>query len=136
MKLPILLAASLVAALCGLAPALAQPAAYDDLADLHEQVGKLECRDCHGASKPKSVPPEAALRTANERCVACHGTAANVAAKIEPRLPNRHVNPHAGHVVSIECVTCHGAHRESASYCVQCHAFDMPMKLGRPSAAR
>lgn len=110
--------------------------APDDLATLHEEVGKLDCRDCHGAVKPESVTPEEALRTANQQCMACHGTTANVAAKITPRLANRHINPHAGHVVSIECVTCHSGHEKSQAYCSNCHAFDMPMTLGKTQKSR
>ncbi len=103
-----------------------------DLATLHEEVGRLDCKDCHGATKPKAQVAEAALQTANQSCMRCHGSMENVAAKLAPRLANRHINPHASHVVSIQCVTCHVAHdAPSQAYCLQCHSFDMPMKLGR-----
>lgn len=108
-----------------------------DLATLHEEVGKLDCKDCHGAAKPKSVPAELALKTVNERCVACHGSMATVSNLIKPRLSNPHINPHDSHVVSIECVSCHLAHdRPSQAYCLGCHAFDMPMQLSRAPRAK
>lgn len=103
----------------------------EDLATLHEEVGKLDCRDCHLVADPRLVTAEQDLRTANQQCVVCHGTAANVAAKIKPRLANKYINPHAGHVVSIECVTCHISHEKPQAYCSNCHAFDMPMVIGK-----
>lgn len=120
------------------APAGAAPSAgaAEDLATWHEQSGKLDCKDCHGTAKPKSVPPETALSTVNQQCIACHGSWPTVAAKLAPRLSNKHINPHASHVVGIECVTCHVGHdRPSRAYCLECHAFEMPMPLGRRGAS-
>lgn len=127
---------SLIAACALLFASLAPLAAtaQDDtaLADYHKKVGKLACRDCHGATKPESLTPEAALNHSDKQCMACHGTMANVAAKITPKLANKHINPHAGHIVGIQCVTCHSGHEESEAYCVKCHAFEMPMNTGKP----
>lgn len=108
-----------------------------DLATWHDEVGKLDCKDCHGPRKPLSVTPEAALETVNRQCMACHGSMATVAAKIKPRLAHAEINPHASHVVSIECVTCHFGHdRPSQAYCINCHAFEMPMPVGQRAARK
>lgn len=104
--------------------------AVPDLAAVHEEVGQLDCKDCHGPKKKPPAKAEEELRTVNASCVKCHGGMATVAAKIEPRLSNKHINAHASHVVSIECVTCHVAHdAPSKAYCQSCHSFDMPMAL-------
>ena len=117
-------------------PATAQAEGPPDLASFHEDIGKLDCKDCHTVNDPKVMPPEASLRLVNQKCMECHGTTANVAAKIGPRLVNKHINPHAGHVVSIECVTCHISHYPSEAYCTKCHAFDMPMLVGNRYKSR
>ena len=106
--------------------------AQDDpeLAVFHKKVGKLACKDCHVNDDPESLLPEESLSLVNKQCMACHGTMNNVAAKITPKLANKHINPHAGHVVSIQCVSCHSGHETSEAYCTKCHAFDMPMKVG------
>ena len=65
------LSLALAAALCVAAPAAfaasAEPATQAaepvDLATFHEEAGKLDCKDCHGAVRPRSVTPEQALRT-------------------------------------------------------------------------
>jgi fumarate reductase flavoprotein subunit len=100
------------------------------LADLHKSH-KLACKSCHGESKPQSLVPEEALARANASCVSCHGDMAKMAAVSKPKLANPHVNPHASHLVQIDCVTCHKGHEPEQSYCVQCHAFDMPMPTAR-----
>lgn len=135
------LSAGLALLLFSAAAAFAQtpkPPAVPDLAVVHEEVGQLDCKDCHGPKKRPPASAEEELRTVNASCMKCHGSAAVVAAKITPKLANKHVNPHAGHVVSIECVTCHVAHdAPSKAYCQNCHAFDMPMALrhaARPAA--
>ena len=115
---------------CGLAPSSASAQDDTELAVFHKQVGKLACKDCHGVADPEALLPEAALAAVNKQCMACHGTMNNVAAKITPKLANKHINPHAGHVVSIQCVTCHSGHETSEAYCTKCHAFDMPIKVG------
>lgn len=118
-------------------PAAKGAAVTQDLATLHEEVGKLDCKDCHGAAKPNSVPAEVALQTVNQQCTACHGGMATVARLIKPRLANPHINAHDSHVVSIECVTCHVGHdKPSQAYCQNCHAFQMPMQLRQPLKAQ
>ena len=139
MKLRTLFIGACLGLLAGVLPSLAATQAAEpvDLATFHEEAGKLDCKDCHGAVKPRSVTPEQALRTANDQCMSCHGSFANVAAKLRPRLGNPHINPHDSHVVSIECVTCHAAHdKPSQSYCLGCHAFEMPMQIGRRQSTR
>lgn len=134
MKRLLIIFAALFALLALVATAQAQAPTLEeslDLATFHEEFHKVDCKDCHGATDLKTMTPEASLRVANQKCMDCHGTAANVAAKIRPKLANKHINPHAGHVVSIECVTCHKSHDPSVAYCTNCHAFDMPMQVGK-----
>ena len=114
----------------GFAPLASYAQDEPELAVFHKKVGKLACKDCHVSDDPESLLPEESLSLANKQCMACHGTMNNVAAKITPKLSNKHINPHAGHVVSIQCVTCHSGHETSEAYCTKCHAFNMPMKVG------
>lgn len=139
MKARTLLTAALAGLLLAAAPVWAQtskPAPVPDLAAVHEEVGQLDCKDCHGPTKRPAPQAEEALRIVNASCIKCHGSTATVAAKIAPRQANKHINPHAGHVVSIECVTCHVAHdAPSKAYCQNCHAFEMPMALRHAAKA-
>lgn len=107
------------------AAAPGQPVA--DLATVHAARVKLPCAACHGDTTPTALTPEESRATTNQQCVACHGDAAKLAAALAPKLANRHINPHAAHLVEIDCTTCHGGHAASESFCLQCHAFDMPM---------
>jgi fumarate reductase flavoprotein subunit len=104
-----------------------------DLGTLHAQDLKLPCASCHGETAPLAMGTEASLETANRNCIACHGDAKSLAEKIKPKLAHKEINPHASHLVEIDCVTCHTAHRSAEAYCNKCHAFDMPMP---PRAAK
>ena len=73
------------------------------------------------------MTPEESLDTANQNCVGCHGDAKALAEKLAPRLANKHVNPHASHLVELDCTTCHRGHKPGEAYCLQCHAFEMQM---------
>ena len=132
------MAALLLLGIAGLAPlAIAQaPAAVkSDLATLHAERAALACSACHGDVAPLKLTAEESLATANRQCIVCHGSGAKLAEALAPRLPNKHVNPHASHLVEIDCATCHRGHAASESFCLQCHAFDMPMP-GSASAGR
>jgi len=123
------LAAIGMAFLC--ASAAAQTAqstsAPPNLATVHAQQSKLACTACHGDKTPTSVSAEEALATANQSCINCHGDAKAVAAALLPKLVHKEINPHASHLVEIDCVTCHRGHAAGEAYCNQCHAFEMPM---------
>lgn len=110
--------------------ALAQSASSaqtPDLASMHAQRVQLDCKACHGKSKPDALSAEESLAAANRQCVACHGSGASLAEVLVPKLANKHINPHASHLVAIDCTTCHRGHSASESFCLQCHDFDMPM---------
>jgi fumarate reductase flavoprotein subunit len=124
------IAGAVVAAFCSLSAALAQSPAglpKQDLAVFHAENVKLNCSGCHGDVSPLTVSAEASLATANQNCLNCHGDAKSLAAQIEPKLVHKEINPHASHLVQIDCVTCHSGHTAKEAYCNQCHAFDMPM---------
>lgn len=96
------------------------------LAELHKakQVG---CADCHG--KAKKIVVDDSERGVNQRCVGCHGSLAQVAAKSK-----HHINPHKSHLGEINCTACHRGHEQSVAYCNGCHTFNLPMPGG--TAAR
>ncbi len=110
--------------------ALAQSGASNSpppLATVHAQQSKLACNACHGDKTPTSVSAEEALATANQNCINCHGDQKAVAAALLPKLVHKEINPHASHLVQIDCVTCHHGHAAGEAYCQQGHAFDMTM---------
>lgn len=118
------------------AAAPAQAAESANLAAMHAAKAKLQCKSCHVEGDPKSVTPEVSFASVNKRCVACHGDMEKLAKVTAPKLSNRYLNPHASHLVAIDCATCHSGHAQAAeSYCLKCHAFDMPMP-GMPAAAK
>ncbi len=123
------LAAVAMAAFCAAAAAQtgSPNASGPNLATVHAQQSKLACSACHGDKTPTSVSAEEALATANQNCINCHGDAKAVAAAILPKLKHKEINPHASHLVQIDCVTCHHGHAAGEAYCQQCHAFDMTM---------
>jgi fumarate reductase flavoprotein subunit len=105
----------------------AQSNAPPNLATVHAQQSKFACNACHGDKTPTSVSAEEALATVNQNCISCHGDAKAMAAVILPKLVHKEINPHAAHLVEIDCVTCHHGHSAGEAYCQQCHAFDMTM---------
>ena len=124
-----ILAAIGVAVLCTAAGAQTAPStsAAPNLASVHTEQSKLACNACHGDKMPTSVNAEEALAIVNGNCVNCHGDAKAMAEAILPKLKHKEINPHAGHLVQIDCVTCHHGHAAGEAYCNQCHAFDLPM---------
>lgn len=112
-----------------MAPAMAQSApGAANLAAFHTAKAGATCTACHPDGDPASLVPEAALAAANRQCQACHGDAAQMARLSQPKLADPNINPHASHLVAVDCTVCHGGHAAtSVSYCLQCHAFTMPM---------
>ena len=104
-----------------------------DLASFHRSEAGVKCKECHVEGDPKSVTPEEALASINKQCVSCHGNAEQLAKELAPKLANRNINPHASHLVAVDCTACHAGHdRPGEAYCLKCHDFNMPM----PGAAR
>ena len=127
--LPVVLVAT---ALAGSAPAAAPETWGPDLQAEHGGRKKLACKRCHGAEDPRALDAETSLARADASCVDCHGTLAEMAKQSAPRLRNKHVNAHDSHLTDVACVTCHRVHGPSESFCLACHAFDMPMPGGKP----
>ena len=108
-----------------------------DLASFHVVTLDAQCDACHGSADPKSIPPEQALALVNARCTSCHGDAAQVSTKVKRKLRNPNIDPHASHLVAVDCTVCHAGHAAQAqSYCLECHAFDMPMPAARRASTR
>lgn len=124
---PILLA--LLSLSLSLPAALAQPSAGSaTLADFHGAKAGLACTACHTGGDPTALMPEAALAAVNRQCQACHGDSAQVAKTTQAKLADPNINPHASHLVAVDCTVCHAGHTSAReSYCIQCHAFTMPM---------
>jgi fumarate reductase flavoprotein subunit len=122
-----------VAAALALAPAIAQPpSGTTPLAEFHATKPGLACTACHPDARgnPLSVTPEVALAAANRQCQTCHGDSAQMAKTSQPKLADPNINPHASHLVAVDCTVCHAGHATvSESYCLKCHAFTMPMPV-------
>ncbi|MBR9728596.1 cytochrome c3 family protein [Shewanella intestini] len=104
------------------------------LQDYHKDImtndnGQVECSNCHGQSKHKTIPKSSA-------CEACHGSAEEMAeltklpADASPTAePNPHNSMHYG--TDLPCTSCHHEHKDSVVYCNQCHEFKFPKLKGR-----
>ena len=66
-------------------------ATFPFLSGTHGVKRNLMCGACHA----KQLIPDDNETTLNRRCVACHGTNAQVSAKLKARLNNPHIDPHA-----------------------------------------
>jgi len=104
--------------------------AAETLADRHAQR-QIACTSCHAGGDPLALSAEASLKEANQSCIACHGDEKKMAELSQPQLANRHINPHAGHLVALDCVSCHTGHKPAKAYCLECHEFKMPMPSGK-----
>ena len=126
---PIRIGAPLLLAVLTLSAALAQPSAGGaNLADFHAAKAALACTACHTGGDPSALTPEAALAAVNRQCQTCHGDRAQVAKTTQAKLADPNINPHASHLVAVDCTVCHAGHTSvRESYCLQCHAFTMPM---------
>ena len=83
-------------------------------ADLHKAKG-VTCVDCHGNAKKKTF-------VAAERCLGCHGPAADLVKKTANVKPeNPHDSPHWG--PQMECNVCHRQHEKTVNWCNHCHAY-------------
>jgi hypothetical protein len=91
----------------------------------------ITCAACHGATLPTKGDA-----VENERCLACHGPAEQLAARTQPaEFPDR--NPHKSHLGEIACTVCHHGHAASKVYCLECHAkFSMTIAGGTPEGGR
>jgi fumarate reductase flavoprotein subunit len=118
---------AVISAVGALAQSPASMGAVPDLASVHAERVEHSCKTCHGKGRPERLPAEESLAAVNGQCVACHGSGAALAEALAPKLANKHINPHASHLVAIDCTTCHRGHSASESFCLQCHDFDMPM---------
>lgn len=126
-----------LAALFALATPAAPPEDWGpDRVSGHGGKRKLACKRCHADEDPRSLDAESSLARVDAQCVQCHGSFKDVAKQAAPRLKNRHVSAHDSHLTDVACVTCHREHGPSESFCLACHAFDMPMPGGGKPAAK
>jgi hypothetical protein len=96
----------------------------------HGAKRNLMCGACHLGQ----LIPDDNETTLNRQCTACHGTNAQVSAKLKARLKNPHIDPHASHLGEIACTACHQGHQASKAYCLGCHTnFVMPIPGGAKS---
>jgi len=130
-----LAALALVAAFHGPSTAAPPERWGADLLAEHGGRKKLTCKRCHGTEDPRALDAETSLARVDASCVDCHGTLKEMAKQSAPRLKNKHVNAHDSHLTDVACVTCHREHGRPESFCLACHAFDMPMPGGRKPAA-
>jgi len=94
-----------------------------NLDSIHREKN-VTCTACHG----KDLIPDSNMTAVNGQCAACHGGLEKVAASFKGAS---YLNPHASHLGPIACTTCHNGHKESKSYCLECHAnFNMPIPGG------
>ena len=103
------IAASIALLLLGTTASYGQAPA-GNLAAFHMGIVRVTCGACHVEGDPKSVSPEVALASANGQCVACHGDSAKLAIAVKSKLANRNINPHASHLVAVDCTACHAGH--------------------------
>lgn len=105
-------------------------ATFPFLSGTHGVKRNLMCGACHA----KQLIPDDNETTLNKRCVACHGTNAQVSATLKARLNNPHIDPHQSHLGDIACTVCHQGHSASKAYCLGCHTnFVMPIPGGAKS---
>ena len=127
----------LLAALASVPVAAQSPNLSVALATFHASRAGLACAACHPEGDPASLAPEAALAAANRQCQGCHGDSAQVAKASRPKLADPNINPHASHLVAVDCTVCHAGHASvTESYCLKCHAFSMSMPKLAGSAAK
>ncbi len=94
------------------------------LADIHKGMGTA-CKGCHG----DSLKVDDNETIVNGQCVSCHGNLEAVGKK-----STAHINSHKSHLGQISCTVCHHGHTASRAYCLNCHAFDLPIPGGSATA--
>jgi len=87
------------------------------LADIHK-AKTFNCAACHGTTMEVDDNETAV----NAQCIKCHGSLSAIAKKGQG-----HINPHKAHIGQVSCTVCHSGHTASRSYCLGCHAFNMPI---------
>ncbi|MEG2153450.1 MAG: cytochrome c3 family protein [Burkholderiaceae bacterium] len=97
---------------------------------IHAKKG-ISCAGCHGKALPQLDD-----KPTTERCLACHGSYEQLAAKT-PGQDHASRNPHQSHLGPINCTVCHKAHQTSETYCLDCHRlFKMkPIPAGKPAGS-
>ena len=87
--------------------------------------GNIVCLACHEKQLPMKGDS-----VENERCLSCHGSLEDLAARSAPKdFPDR--NPHKSHLGDIACTACHKGHQPSTVYCLGCHKkFEMKIPGG------
>ena len=87
------------------------------LADIHKAKA-VDCAACHG----KTMEVDDNETAVNSQCIGCHGPLAEIAKK-----GHDNINPHKAHIGQVSCTVCHHGHTTSRAYCLNCHAFNMPI---------
>jgi len=80
------------------------------------QLNGVGCADCH-------ADPTAAKPVGTEKCLSCHGSAAQMAKATAKLDPNPHDSPHYG--PDLDCELCHHQHARSENFCAQCHDWKL-----------
>ncbi len=88
------------------------------LAGAHVEMG-LACTDCHGMDAKVS---DNGIKM-NNTCMDCHADMHGMAEISAEDLESEY-NPHEGHIKTMQCTTCHTAHKPSVLYCNNCHTFN------------
>ena len=88
----------------------------------HKKLG-LDCKDCHKEGDVKEYSS-----AMNESCLKCHGSYAGLAQATGAlgHNDNIHANPH---YESLDCDTCHKAHKPTVNMCLRCHTQESMKKL-------
>ena len=85
------------------------------LEHIHRLSG-IGCVDCHqNNSSPEPV--------STEKCLSCHGSFHQVAARTADSDPNPHNSLHYG--IEVDCDLCHHQHCNSENFCSQCHEWQL-----------
>lgn len=84
---------------------------------IHKKLS-LNCKDCHKESKPEQYSS-----AMNSSCLQCHISYKKLAEATGAlgHNDNIHANPH---YESLDCDTCHKAHKPTVNMCVRCHTQD------------
>jgi len=89
-----------------------------NLAETHK--GKeVSCKACHG----ETLKVDDNETSVNSQCISCHGSSGEIAKKSK----GHNINPHKSHLGETDCTVCHHGHASSKAYCLNCHAFNMPI---------
>jgi fumarate reductase flavoprotein subunit len=89
-----------------------------NLAETHK--GKeVSCKACHG----ETLKVDDNETSVNSQCILCHGSPGEIAKKSK----GHNINPHKSHLGETDCTVCHRGHVSSKAYCLNCHAFNMPI---------